>query len=476
MKLGKINSLFAKDKDGVKKYIKRNLTTAASSGGSLIREVIDPIITDLAIHLRPEIALLDTVYRRSDKAKFRKLSKLALPGGATGEAAKTRVSNSEYNDEEIPKKVIRRKGRITGFLQETSDVDIDTVALEIENLTINHTQDIIENVIWGNADMNQYEFSGLDSFITDNRTYPTTAAIGVVPSDLSFLDDAIAESNDSGGKNRRRVLLMSPFMAQLVTRLQTGVRVERGNAAGEDGITIKGGWILDSYKNIPIVETSALRPNSKKADHNIGTVSSATNTSGGTIAANTYYFMVAPVTSRGEQLASAEVSQVTTGSTSTITLSWADVREAYAYRIYCGTVSGGDNLTFVREVSAFQYASDGEITGRITDFTFTSDPTAAGSEVGTHRENQLPYVGNTVGGEIVPPEMIMFWDLDANQGMGKFEFTNRDASRQDLISVHQFTRENTTEDWDEVMTRTNGALVPADQSSCHLWRGYAVKS
>ncbi len=72
----------------------------------------------------------------------------------------------------------------------------------------------------------------------------------------------------------------------------------------------------------------------------VGSVSSSTATSGGSLAAATYGYKVTALSAWGEGLPSAERTQVTTGSASTVTVSWPAVAGAGSYRIY-GRTSGG---------------------------------------------------------------------------------------------------------------------------------------
>jgi hypothetical protein len=66
-----------------------------------------------------------------------------------------------------------------------------------------------------------------------------------------------------------------------------------------------------------------------------------TATSGGTIAANTYFVVVTYVNPTGETLASAQASITTTGAASTITIpSPAAVADASQYKVYMGTTNG----------------------------------------------------------------------------------------------------------------------------------------
>lgn len=76
--------------------------------------------------------------------------------------------------------------------------------------------------------------------------------------------------------------------------------------------------------------------------------------SGGTLAANTWYYVVTAFNHAGETTKSAEVSATTTGSTSSVAISWSHISGVYnlptlaqyfaGYKIYRGTVSGSENV------------------------------------------------------------------------------------------------------------------------------------
>lgn len=68
--------------------------------------------------------------------------------------------------------------------------------------------------------------------------------------------------------------------------------------------------------------------------------------SGGTLAANTYYIRVTFLNAAGETTGSAEVSAVTTGSTSSISVNWTTDARATSARVYIGTVSGQQGQYF----------------------------------------------------------------------------------------------------------------------------------
>jgi hypothetical protein len=65
-----------------------------------------------------------------------------------------------------------------------------------------------------------------------------------------------------------------------------------------------------------------------------------TATTGGTLAAGTYRIRVTAINARGETDRSNEITRVTTGSTSTITVNWGNVSGETGYRVYVSDVNG----------------------------------------------------------------------------------------------------------------------------------------
>lgn len=79
----------------------------------------------------------------------------------------------------------------------------------------------------------------------------------------------------------------------------------------------------------------------------------STATTGGTVAAGTYYLVWTATFSDGETLRSNEESQTTTGSTSTITGNIAQAAPgATGYRVYLGTSAGGEDVYYIVGSSA----------------------------------------------------------------------------------------------------------------------------
>jgi hypothetical protein len=83
-------------------------------------------------------------------------------------------------------------------------------------------------------------------------------------------------------------------------------------------------------------------------------LSATASGSGGTLAAQTYYYVVTATNSRGETLPSNEVQATTSGSTGSVRLTWTAVSGATGYRVYRGTASGAEKLlTSVGSVTSY---------------------------------------------------------------------------------------------------------------------------
>jgi predicted phage tail protein len=119
----------------------------------------------------------------------------------------------------------------------------------------------------------------------------------------------------------------------------------------------------------------------------------STATTGGTLLAGTYFYKITALNQNGESLASNEVSKTTTGSTSTVTLTWAAVPNATGYRIYRGTTAGGEGVYYT--VSA------------VTTFTDTNAASTAGA----------PPTTNTAKlGNFAADHVTIAWDLTTPTG------------------------------------------------------------
>lgn len=124
----------------------------------------------------------------------------------------------------------------------------------------------------------------------------------------------------------------------------TSIVITGTELSGASGVTV-GGVAATSFK---VENDSTIRCNTPAA---VGALSApvqaalATAATGGTLAAGTYNYVVTAINAQGETIASNERSIVTTGATSTATVSWAAVTGATGYRIYRRGATGGYGAT-----------------------------------------------------------------------------------------------------------------------------------
>lgn len=426
------------------------------------------------------------------------MTALPTPGGAMGENATTPTTNSQTVRTGVTLKIVRRKGSVTNFLQDTSGEYIDSAAFEMENHLLAHIFDLVNNILYGNAGSNTYEFSGLDTII---GTYYNSASAtvclnrkvearyGVTKTSLSFLDDMIDSSNRKGGSKHKRCFVMSPEMLSLVSQLLTNVRLNQGLAGTMSQVEINGGWRLNAYRDIPIVESTSTRPQAI----NPASVTPTTAGSGGTIPdSTTYYFKVAAVTLNGEELAYATSRATGAPGTgiNTITLSWTGSNDVLRYKIYCSTTQHNEVLVAV--IPGHVYDSNGSLyltaggvpiptsgvtfttapdtynpTFTYTDGTYTGSGITASVNLWQTRDNALEQeTGHAV------PEVIFLWDLDPVQGLGKLVYTNQGGSNFDgLITTTPLAQ---TDDFLPFLIKSYLTLTPAADMTSILHRGIRV--
>lgn len=459
-----------------KTLIQKALTTQANSGEALIPEKLEKIITNTVVRLSPEMAVIQTEFDNQKLHSFNRLKKLPRAGGFMGEGATTPTSQGSYERASVELKILRRKGAVTNFLQDSSKKYIDASTAEMENHLQSHVYDIINALKFGNAGANKYSFDGLDKIIKTNRINEVRG--GVVPTDLSFLDDMIDANIRKNGAGHNKVLMMSPEMQSLVSRLLTNVRLMQGNAGTLGHVEINGGWRLATYRDIPILPVADMGGN-KVA---IGTVT-LDATGSGSIPAGDYFFQVSAITLDGETVASEEVT-ATIGSNKSAKLQWTAVENASYYRIYCSKTTGTEKLVAV--IPACTYDGTGTYVSDVTGVEFTTDPSvknptlklvATGSftdpnitaSVTDAMANDLPLVAT--GGVI--PETVILWDLDKYQGLGKVPYTNVGGDK--FGGLVTMTPLAITDDNIPFMVKSYLALCDSFEATSFMHRGLRTK-
>lgn len=463
--------------------IHKALTSAAGVGAALIPQSLEKIITDTVIRLSPELYLMTMLSIASKNHEFNRLTERPNRGGAMGENSTTPVSNSKTVRDNVNLKIVKRKGRVSGYLQDTSREYIDSVAYEMDNELQAHVLDMIYYIYRGNKDGKTYvnsveeqtpdvEFDGLERYISSNRV--NKASGGTVLSSLKEIDDMIDASRRKGSARHKLTLAMGPEMLSTLSRLLTNVRLQQPiDGRGITVTDIGGGHRLAHYRDIPIIETTSLTP--------IETLSSVItlaqeDTAVGSLSDGTFFVYIEPITYEGEQMPKSEQSVVLSAGTATqrirISLdaahkSVAGVENVLSYRIFVGTTTGAANCKLVKEVPAFVYDSDNAPSGDNgvgTNYIWIPSLTP-GSDVATQMVNDTPL--QDTGGK--NPESIILWDLDPIQGLGKLPFTNTAGSDfQGLITTEPLAK---IEDYTQFLIKSYVALTNSFEATSYWVRG-----
>lgn len=443
--------------ESIKPLLRKALTSATGVGEALVPQKLEQIVTNTIIRLSPEFALIEAEYDAQKLHEFNRVTGLGAAGGAMGEGAVTPTRNSTYErNATVTLKNIRRKGAVTNFLQDASQKYIDSAATEMENVIRAHVYDLNFYNLFGNAVANPYEYSGWDKAISSNRF----DFAGAVPSNLRHLDKMIDASNRKGGMRHKRAFIMTPEQLSLSSALLANVRLNQGLVGNMSQVDINGGWRLNAYRDIPILESTYM------GGIGADTMGSVTPTAGGTgtgtLSDGTYHFIVTKYTVNGESIPTSDISITLSGggSTQKILLSFTADPNAYKYRIYYSTSSSGHTL--IDERCGFTYDADGTITGVIDSMTVLS--VAASANITTAMQaDKPPTVVSSVN-----PEPIYLIDFDKFQGMGKFAYTHSQGNRVDgLVSIKPLAE---TDDFLPFLVKTYGAIVDAFEATSCVYR------
>jgi hypothetical protein len=463
-----------------KSLLQKALTSAVNVGEALIPQHLEQVITNAIPRLSPTVAMMTPKFDNQKLHEFNRLVTLPGIGGAMGESAVTPTTQPLFHRANVTMKVVRRKGATTNFLQDSSKKNIDAAAANIEAELLQHVYDLEHYIVYGNATINSYEFSGWDHFISTNRI--EKSAGGVVPASLADLDTCIDENLERQGEAHKKAFVMSAKMLSKFSQLLTNVRLNQGMGQ----VNIEGGWRLNAYRDIPIIVSSACRPKAT-----MGVVTPTYADSGGTILDNTTrYSRVSYASINGEEMPCAEISQnvgsAGAGNVHTIVLSWTAVTSAYMYKIYVGTSSGDANLHLRHIIPGFTYDANGTIAGTTTTTvagvknwtsdangnvntcTFLADPNTAGTEVSTAMQSDHALI--PTGG--VAPETVWFIDLDEFQGLGRLPYTNAGGSRfNGLVTISDLA---ITDDFLPFLIKSYCAVADCFEASSSLIRGLRI--
>ena len=181
-------------------------------------------------------------------------------------------------------------------------------------------------------------------------------------------------------------------------------------------------------QKLEVVGNAKLRGVTFFGSINVPSTPTLTNnsTTGGTLAAGTYYYKVVAMDYfNNTTTASNELAVTTTGSTSSVSISWPVVPGAYNYRVYRGTTSGGQNTYFLT------FGTNGN------GYTDTGTAGAAGTPP---TENTTSYGSFNVGDGLLRTGNILI----ANNGVGNISSINFDKTTDGpAINVVEYQNDST---------------------------------
>ena len=107
-----------------------------------------------------------------------------------------------------------------------------------------------------------------------------------------------------------------------------------------------------------------------------GTVTPTGSSTGGTLAAATYYYKVTALNAAGETVGSPEANVTTTGATSSVALAWAAVTGATSYKVYRGTAAGLESVFYTTATNSFTDTGAAATAGTVPTVNTTAVVTA----------------------------------------------------------------------------------------------------
>ena len=331
--------------------IREALTAAGAS--PFVPKLIDPTLVEYQRRFAPWCRSVPTKKHNSTTYFFNTRT-VVVSGGAVPDGGARPVSTSTYTQGQFNMTHIQAVGSVTGYAQAVTQDLIDLRATEVNGAIKGYYWDTECFMGWGNsastANGAQPQFDGFDTQIAQFSQGGSQNVIDYAGKSLSLatLDELIVMVSGNAAEpvaDPSWMFVMSVSAEARIAQLLTAQQ-------RFDSVEIAAGLIVATYKRIPLVPTSFL----STLGYQVGTVTAATATTGGTLAAATYYYKVSAVIARqGEILPSAEVSQATTGSTSTVTLSFTaptgqDGLGTQLYKVWRGTVGGRRDVPRLRRL------------------------------------------------------------------------------------------------------------------------------
>jgi hypothetical protein len=332
--------------------LREALTAAGAS--PLVPTIVDPMLLEYQRRYAPLVRAIPSRKWDSTVYYFNQRTARAA-GGFVSDGGARPVTNSTYVQNSFPIRNLQSVGAVTGYAQSvTRGLAGDLRAQEIEGSIQGLYWDIENAILWGNsastASGGYPQFDGLDTQVSNfSGTNQNCLDAANASLSLGWLDKLI----DMAQQQAAMKIDSTSWMFVMSTTAESRIaQLAMTNQRYLSETEIAAGLNVLSYRGVPLMTSSFLGARS----FSMGTVTTATATTGGSLAAGTYYYQIAPIIARqGEILPSTEVSQVTSGTTSTVTLSFStpgglDGSQPNLYKVFRSTTTGQE--TFLGYVDA----------------------------------------------------------------------------------------------------------------------------
>ena len=337
-----------------------------SGVGALLPKIIDPLLLEYQRRYTPLVRALPSTKWDTDVYYWNNRSVVAT-GGFVSDGGAVPVSNSTFNQSSFQMKHLQVVGAVTGYSQNVTRLVIgDLRQTEIEGSIRGLLWDTETGIDWGNSASTingaRPQFDGLDTqvsiFSGANQNCQDKGGNTLTLAMLDELIDMVEQNAAMPVFDSSWMIVCSSTVVSKIAQLL--VNQQRFN----DKVQIAPGLLVDTYRNIPLVKTSFLSPRS----YSMGTVTATGSTGAlpgglssltGSLANNTYRYVLSPVIARqGEILPCAEVSASTGGTSGFVSLAFTvpsglDGSQPILYKVY-RTAAGGaaGSETFLGYVDA----------------------------------------------------------------------------------------------------------------------------
>ena len=364
----------------------------ASNTPQLIAKYIDPLVVQYVKRLSPLLAVVPSKKISTNQYYFNQET-VRPDGGAVVDGGARATSWSTFVQGSNIVRNYQAVGQVTKFAQAvTAGVVGDLYRQQVDSAMKNLTWAVETGLLFGNdvataagqypgmqgLDYQCSAYSGANQNAIDFNAAFTTLSTGNPLDQLIDLLEVQARELGAGDL----AFVMSTTMASKIAQLSVP------NQRFVNDVDVAPGLNVFTYRDIPILKSSFLASRSTA----MGTLSPSTSTTGGTLAATTYYYRVSAIINRfGESAAATEVSQTTTGATSTVTLTFAtptgpDANGPILYKVWRSTAAGTETLLGV--VDAYDKGGTAVTaiidtgTGLLTNSAGQTDASVSGQYVG----------------------------------------------------------------------------------------------